>query len=107
MEVSLARSLRSLLAAAALLMAAYSIAASPSLSGGGIPQLQLPSLDTVILGVPKSLGFSGNRRPSPPATRSTLPALNSAAGSGTAWWGLALAGVGLSAALLKRRFSAS
>ena len=106
MDVSLAKSLRSLVAAAALLMGAYSIAASPGVVGGST-QVFLPSLGTVLMSVPRSMGFSSSRQPAPPAERSATPAREALSESDSALWVFGLAGACLAGVLLKRRFGPS
>ena len=106
MEVSLARSLRSLLAAAALLMAAYAIAASPSLHSGDFPPARLPSLGVSLMEVPQALGFSSQRAPAQSPLRSGRQA-EEPLPSGSMGWAFVLAGFGLAGALLRRRFGES
>ncbi len=103
MEVSLARSLRSLLAAAALLMAAYSIAASPSITGGDFPSSRLPALSAAVMEVPHALGFSSQRQAVESPVRSGRQPEESLP-SGGMGWAFLLAGLCLAAALLQRRF---
>lgn len=106
MEVSLARSLRSLLAASALLMAAYSIAASPSIHSGDFPPAQLPTLSASLMQVPQALGFSSQRQVAESPIRSARQ-LEEPVQAGGMGWALLLGGLCLAGALLQRRFGES
>jgi hypothetical protein len=61
----------------------------------------------VLMGVPRSMGFSSSRQPVPPAERSTSLAREGLSESGSAFWVFGLAGACLAGVLLKRRFGPS
>jgi hypothetical protein len=102
MERSLGRSLKSLVAASALLMAAYAIAAAPDLSFPGQPQSALSALAAPLSDIQRELDFGSARGSVVQSLSSAERDAEPGAGSPVLAW--IFAGVCLSVALAQRRF---
>jgi hypothetical protein len=89
------------MAAAALLMAAYSIAASPETAAADSGAVHLASLGTVLSDVPHSMGFSTQRRQNLVSVEGDDEIFVVAAGT---VWVLLLAVLCVTGAMLGRRF---
>jgi hypothetical protein len=82
-------------------MGAYSIAGSPTWVSGG--KAYVPSLSSVLIAVPQSMGFRETRQPSAPPARARMASPESSpSGLGSVWlWVLTAAA--LAVVLIQRR----